>query len=437
MKYKLDSLTNLIAQKDIGKICYLLTCNDVTFKVYEFYKMDMIDINKYFDLLIKAVDLVYETDKNKITKNIYSPLIYIFGYYSPYTLEKNNESHKFFINKIMNLPNYFIDENVLHLLANGNKTEIREIILKNHFSKPTNFVGTAQKINYSLMRYCKFYDVMILNYDDFIKVCGYIDKESFKEYILKKIPNEKINIFVERIILTNDIDFLRSVCEIFTIQFNIDSLIISCKEFINFNILEFILMRKIIPTKECLDTLLSEKYKNAHEQLVKIKLLFEFGCIPTTKDIVTIFKYGIQIEDFEKFDITFNSEMFKYCCKYKIINKYTKKFKPTQKDFQDLFLERDLRKREIDKYLSKKLVFDEICLQNACLVKYNEKIINIILNNGVCSNSQCIINYIGFPDEEINNKKTSSEIVKYVTKNYRYLHYLIDTLLPKLKKNEL
>jgi hypothetical protein len=191
--------------------------------------------------------------------------------------------------------------------------------------------------------------------------------------------------------------------------------------------LEFILLKKIIPNSICFNAVLGTNCYDSHTKILKIKMLLYFGYCPTQEDVEKAYGFGIPIEDFEKYDIKFNSKMFWCCCEFRIYNKYTKSFISSQADFRKIFLYEGLAMYKIKRY--KKVKLDINCLRNACTVKDNVRIINYIIKLGIVPDIVCVKNAIHTEDKSY---RYESEI-----KKFDELYPNIITLNNFMQKNKL
>lgn len=386
----INTLKRYVIKKDINIVCKLLV------QEHDLYGKKCNYINEYINTLISAIDLIYETDKSKLTNDICNKMIMIF-------IRTNNGNYgtdgvmcvkKNITDKLITSPSFVFNyKNLVYLkYINGvNAKEIIDNILIRFFKDKENLIKSFNYLRYSMTSFSQYYDVNILDVDDFIKI-QYFSGNDIVKYVSNKVTIGNIHLLVNTILRTNDIQLLKNLCEKYLIEFTIDNLIFSCDPNINIDIMEFVLLRKVIPNSACFNNVINSDNRDTHTKILKIKMLLCFGYCPTQSDIEKAYSLGVPIEDFEKYDIKFNSKIFWYCCEFKISNKYTKSFIPTQKDFQDIFLHEELTMYKIKRY--KKVKLDINCLRNACSLKHNARIINYIINQNINPDMECVKNAV-------------------------------------------
>jgi hypothetical protein len=386
----INILKKYVIKKDINNVCKLLV------QEHDLYGKKCDYVNEYINTLISAIDLIYETDKSKLTNNICNSTIMTFirtnnGIYGTDGVMRVKKS---ITDKLISSPLFVFDyKNLVYLkyIRNDNAKGILNKILIHFFKNKENLIKSFNYLRYSMINFSQYYDVNILDIDDFIKI-QYFSGNDIIKYLSNKVTIDKIHLFVNTILRTNDFQLLKNLCEKYSIEFTIDNLIFSCDPIINIDIMEFVLLRKVIPNSACFNNVIDSNNSNTHIKVLKIKMLLCFGYCPTQIDIEKAYSLGVPIEDFEKYDIKFNSKMFWYCCEFKISNKYTKSFVPTQKDFQDIFLHEELTMYKIKRY--KKVKLDINCLRNACSLKHNTRIINYIINQDINPDMECVKNAV-------------------------------------------
>jgi hypothetical protein len=372
---------------------------------------DKLDINKFCEKVIFAFEhnhnklelfnYVYTVTNFLVTKKNTSELskkiIYMYIHDHKLTFEKTNlEKYNNLIDEIFKqYPDIYettICKHIEDIVVYHKDQQYLSFI-----SKYINtYIEEGDNLKYLLHIHAEhdiftIYDFSRLTINKFFDVIEDFSVERFKDYI-KTFYNKISEIFsdshVHKDILINKLiecECLEHIKKFH--EFTIDNLRCACENYWctdnGYNIICYILDRKVIPDKSCFD-LLTLGYRTHNELIVNAFLSHGYELI--YEDVVKICKYGIEIQNFNNYDIKVNHEIFVAWCNNECKNtpNYIQSFKPTHEEFYNSFKTNLLN---IGKFVKlSKWKVDITCLENACLVENNSKNINFILRkkiNGV------------------------------------------------------
>jgi hypothetical protein len=156
--------------------------------------------------------------------------------------------------------------------------------------------------------------------------------------------------------------------------------------------IKFILDRKIIPTSGHFKELFDEytRYKNNELYICAtggdigylLNLFFECGYKPSLDDIKKMVKSNIVVQNFYKYDIIPDRELYDLCVRDEqfIIYDYFDNFELSQKDIEELFSRTNNIKIILSILKNHKCILNKKCLENAKKLRFNEEIINYLIS---------------------------------------------------------
>lgn len=136
----------------------------------------------------------------------------------------------------------------------------------------------------------------------------------------------------------------------------------------------------------------------------KMTLLIDNGFVLDKDDVLLSVKHKREIPQLEKFGVVFDENFLKLCQEHQFYPKYNFKCVSTELyELQTLCLAKNVPKTRalLKKYPS--LIPNGVCMVNACRIKNNEKMIELLVGAGGIVDKECLIAYNNLAQDKFMN----------------------------------
>lgn len=166
-------------------------------------------------------------------------------------------------------------------------------------------------------------------------------------------------------------------------------LVMACK-YKNVKTVQFLLENKVIPDKECYQSIFSgnKDYRSLNDI---IDLLIKCGYCLDYDDVVIATKHSTEIKNIERFDIKFKNDFMEICSTYNFYPKYKTNI-PIDVSILVCECKKSGNITQIRKIIASGIVPNITCLEEACKHKNNLQVIKLLISKGIKPNTNCIIN---------------------------------------------
>jgi hypothetical protein len=155
--------------------------------------------------------------------------------------------------------------------------------------------------------------------------------------------------------------------------------------------LKYILERKIIPNKNCFDSLVKTRDVCAKLIVESIELLIFHGYVLTYEDILLLASREIDLGNYEDFKSSDDGRLYNLCIMHDFHPSYFNKLKCNENIFYESFKHR-LKLGDIRDSIKRGMKLDIKCLQNACAVRDNISVLKFLLGQGLVPDETCLKN---------------------------------------------
>lgn len=166
---------------------------------------------------------------------------------------------------------------------------------------------------------------------------------------------------------------------------------IAC-EYLNLDLIKFIIDKKFIPTNKHFMLLFEHEETDRIDEI--IELLVSCGVEITLDNIKELAKQSIEVKNIDKYGIKVDDELVKICMEHSFSPAYLATKELSTDELHSLFSKYD-KLSSIKKIIGKqKVKYDVECLRNACKIRINRGIISFLIKHGVKPDLICLENII-------------------------------------------